>query len=124
MEALCHKSLDLCGHAYLVSDIITIRSICILFISVWLNLTSIGFQEDLFEGCHGDSVANNSELLHIVVECCEELLEMGRLLVADLKGDLLRSFRYFFDLSKELLQVRLDLSVSVTVSLDHGQFVT
>ena len=125
MESLCHESLHLSAATGALNKVIAVRS-SFLFIRIvfLLNLASIGSQEDLLERCHRNSVALDSELIHARVKLFEELSEVGCLLVADLKGDLLRGFSKFLDFAKVGFQVRLDLSVGETVFLDHGQFVT
>ena len=59
----------------------------------------------------------------MIVELSKEPLELGGLLIVDLKCDLLRHFRKLLNFAKNSFKIGLYLLVWILELLDHGKFV-
>ena len=83
----------------------------------------VHFEEDLFKCCHGDSVAQNVDFVHLCIKLFKEVLELSCLVIVDLEGYLLGDLAKLLDFAEDLLKIRLYLLVLSLVLLDHGQLV-
>ena len=94
-----------------------------IILLVVILMIAIGSQEDFLKGGHGDTIAENVKLIKPSVKLREELLEAFSLGVVDLESDLLRDFSQLLHLTKDFLEVGLNLFVRLLVLLDHSELV-
>lgn len=80
----------------------------------------IDFNKNFFKSRHRDSVAQNINLVQMIIKLGEETLEVLSLIIVNLESDLLRYFCQLYNLAEHSFQEWLDFFVWFFELFDHS----